>query len=493
MSYFYDNLPNAKGKLTKVSSSVSTTEYTAFDIMGRVTGHKQTTDGNAYTTGYAYNLSGALIEETYPSGRKVKNTLDANGDLAQVQSQKTSSDIYRNYANNFVYNAAGAVSSLRLGNGKFETTQYNSRLQPTQIGLGASASSQNLLKLNYDYGTTANNGNVLSQTITVPTVGSNNGFTALQTYNYDTLNRLKDATENTTPNGSSASQSWKQTFLYDRYGNRNFDTTANRTTTIPTGCAVAVCNPSVDPTTNKLVGYQFDNAGNTKVDANNQIFVYDSENKQVQVSNANGVVGNYFYDGDGKRIKKVVPNGETTIFVYDVTGKLVAEYSTVVASISQAKISYLSNDHLGSPRITTDAIGVVISRRDFMPFGEEIARANYGSDSIRQKFTGYERDDETGLDFAEARYFNSTFGRFSSPDDFRNDTMTVDPQSWNLYVYVRNNPFRFTDPNGEKAKVTSNCNQETNTCTINISASFAVYGASGQNVSQESSCQKLWK
>jgi YD repeat-containing protein len=56
-------------------SSISTTEYTSFDILGRVTGHKQTTDGTDYVTGYTYNLSGALIEETYPSGRVV-GTLD---------------------------------------------------------------------------------------------------------------------------------------------------------------------------------------------------------------------------------------------------------------------------------------------------------------------------------------------------------------------------------------------------------------------------------
>lgn len=50
VSYFYDNLTNAKGRLIKVSSSVSTTEYTSFDILGRVTGHKQTTDGEEYET-----------------------------------------------------------------------------------------------------------------------------------------------------------------------------------------------------------------------------------------------------------------------------------------------------------------------------------------------------------------------------------------------------------------------------------------------------------
>ncbi|MBL8185022.1 MAG: hypothetical protein JNK51_08850 [Blastocatellia bacterium] len=45
----------------------------------------------------------------------------------------------------------------------------------------------------------------------VPTVGTNTGFSAVQTYNYDSLNRLKDATEMLTPHGGSQSQSWKQT------------------------------------------------------------------------------------------------------------------------------------------------------------------------------------------------------------------------------------------------------------------------------------------
>ena len=100
-------------------------------------------------------------------------------------------------------------------------------------------------------------------------------------------------------------QQWKQTFTFDRYGNRRFDE-AN-TTTLPTNCVIAVCNPTIDPATNKLVGYGFDSSGNTKVDANGQTFTYDAENKQVQVSNSNGIVGQYAYDGEGKRVKKYVP------------------------------------------------------------------------------------------------------------------------------------------------------------------------------------------
>ncbi|MFN0141014.1 MAG: RHS repeat domain-containing protein [Pyrinomonadaceae bacterium] len=460
VEYFYDGsnaaggIANSKGKLTKVASSISTTEYMAFDILGRVTRSKQTTDGVEYGGGtdptkwmtYTYNLSGALIEQQYPSGRVVKNTLSTDGDLQQVQSRRIN-DTFRNYANGFAYTAAGAVASMRLGNGKSESTQFNSRLQPTQIGLGNSATNQNLLKLNYDCGTTQNNGNVLSQTITVPSVGTNNGFVAVQNYNYDSLNRLKDATENVTPNGGTTSQLWKQAFTFDRYGNRRFDP-AN-TTTIPAGCAEAVCNPQIDPATNKLIGYVFDTSGNTTTDANGQTFTYDGENKQVQVNNAGGIVGQYHYDGDGKRVKKYVPStGETTVFVYDAGGKSIADYSTVVEPQATAKISYLTNDHLGSPRITTDATGQTISRRDFRPYGEEIARVNYGSDSIRQKFTGYERDIEINLDFAQARYYGFTFGRFTSPDKPLLDQSSSEPQSWNLYLYAGNSPLKYTDPLG---------------------------------------------
>ena len=466
VSYFYDNVTNAKGKLTKVTNgtgaNASTTEYGTFDILGRVTRSKQTTDGVVYGTDaapmtYTYNLSGAMIEQKYPSGRVVKNVLDADGDLAQVQSKKNVTDIFRNYANSFVYTAAGAVSSLRLGNGKFENTQYNSRLQPTQIGLGASASTQNLLKLNYDYGTTDNNGNVKSQTITVPTIGSNAGFTANQTYTYDNLNRIKDAKEMV-----GTTQTWMQTFLYDRYGNRNFDTTLNRTTTIPSGCAAAVCNPAVDPATNKLVGYQFDNLGNTKTDAENRTFIYDAENKQVEVKNSsNATVGQYFYDGDGKRVKKYVPStGETTIFVYDAAGKLVAEYSTIVEPPSTAKIAYLTNDHLGSPRINTDAVGAVTARHDYHPFGEEIATSQrtsglgYADDTVRKQFTGYERDIETDLDFAQARMYSNTHGRFNSTDPIQfSKEHPPNPQRWNLYIYVVNNPLALVDKDGRKPRV----------------------------------------
>ena len=378
----------------------------------------------------------------------MKNVLDNDGELSLVQSARcgvvngvtaTCSDPqgYFSYAKSFTYNAAGAVTSMQLGNGRWETTQFNSRLQPTQIALGTVQNATDKLKLNYEYGATGlvNNGNVTKQTITVP--GLAQPF--VQSYTYDELNRIKTATE--TDNGV---QTWTQVYGFDRYGNRNI--------TSGTG----VTNLTFNGSNNRITtsGYSYDNAGNTVADPSGKTYTYDAENKQTMVGN--GSIGQYFYDGDGRRVKKYVPStGETTIFVYDAAGKQISEYSTIVASTNDAKVAYLTTDHLGSPRINTDQNGAVIARHDYMPFGEEIfsdARTttlDYAADTIRKQFTGYERDTETDLDFAQARMYSKSHGRFTSPDNFVNDTHISDPRSWNLYVYVRNNPLMLTDPTGE--------------------------------------------
>jgi RHS repeat-associated protein len=113
---------------------------------------------------------------------------------------------------------------------------------------------------------------------------------------------------------------------------------------------------------------------------------------------------------------------------------------------------------------------------DYLPFGDEIlattqnARSGIGCYSgetgLRQKFTGKERDPESRLDYFIARYYSSASGRFSSPDEWTGgivDPFTgkqisqpgplpyadiTDPQTINKYAYVRNNPLRYTDPDG---------------------------------------------
>jgi RHS repeat-associated protein len=155
---------------------------------------------------------------------------------------------------------------------------------------------------------------------------------------------------------------------------------------------------------------------------------------------------------------KKVTGGVTTVFVYNVAGQLIAEYDDLTSPPpGSGGTSYLTTDHLGSTRVVTGQNQVVKARHDYLPFGEEVAANIAGrtsgtgysaNDSTRQKFIQKERDTESGLDYFLARYYSAAIGRFTSADDIFADQRIVRPQSWNLYIYSRNNPLLYIDPSG---------------------------------------------
>ena len=373
---------------------------------------------------------------------------NSDGEIASIWGTKGTQNSL--YANAISYNSAGAMERLKLGNGKWETAKYNERLQVTEIGLGNSATDKSLLKLEFGYGTaTQNNGSMRSQKI------SFNGLSQAfeQVYAYDDLNRLQSAEEKI-----NANTNWKQTFQYDRFGNRRFD--AANTTNLSQSSPNKVTNPLINTSDNRLKkdqdndlvnDYDYDKNGNLTQDSEGKTFLYDAENHQKELK-INGVSkGKYLYDGDGKRVKKI-SDLETTIFVYNGAGQLVAEYSTQQATTPQ--VSYLTSDHLGSPRIITDNTGNIIARKDFNAFGDETNSAQrtttlgYKPEEIRQDYTGYQKDDESGLEFAQARYYNNKHGRFTSVDPLTASANVKDPQTFNRYSYAMNSPYKFTDPLG---------------------------------------------
>jgi len=125
-------------------------------------------------------------------------------------------------------------------------------------------------------------------------------------------------------------------------------------------------------------------------------------------------------------------------------GGVVAERTWNSATGSLPKVTFHQRDHLGSLRLVTDATGAVVEAHDYYPFGGEMGPVGASS---RRKFTGHERDEETGLDYMLARYYPASMGRFLSVDPGF-DVQSENPQSWNLYGYVRNNPGNATDPDG---------------------------------------------
>jgi RHS repeat-associated protein len=472
VSFYYDgkgldSIPNySKGQTTKVSSSVSETRYTSFDNMGRLLTSQQLTTAAQrsgaqapYTSSYAYNLSGALVSETYPSGRVVTNQFDQDGEMESVWGTQPNQTSAKVYLNQITRNTAGGIEKMRLGNGRWETAAYNERQQITKIGLGYSDTDKSLLNLEYDYGTNLQNNDSLRQQ-KISYTGLTNQI--IQDYAYDNLNRLQSATETVV---GSPTPTWKQSFSFDRFGNRVFDT--NNTTTLSQIVPVKVSNPIINTSDNRLKkdqdndnvpDYDYDKNGNLVLDAENKRFVFDAENRQTKffeaINSTQTPDATYYYDGEGRRVRKISGQNEV-IFVYNASGQLIAEYSNEVPE--DPKVNYLTADHLGSPRIITDAAGTVVSRHDYRAFGDEIMAGTasrttaqgYGSDDeVRQQYTGYERDTESGLDFAQARYYNSKHGRFTSVDPLTASAAIKDPQTFNRYSYALNSPYKFTDPLG---------------------------------------------
>src|SRR5437773_1655476 len=153
------------------------------------------------------------------------------------------------------------------------------------------------------------------------------------------------------------------------------------------------------------------------------------------------------------RIKKVV-GSTTTLYVYSgskpiveyVNGSLSKEYiysgSGLLATLSSGSTTYHHPDHL-SNRAETDASGTVTRSFGHAPFGEKWYETGTADKS---KFTTYERDAESGLDYAQFRYLASGQGRFMSADLLAGRLHA--PQSLNRYSYVLNDPVNLIDPLG---------------------------------------------
>src|ERR1051325_9783452 len=338
-----------------------------------------------------------------------------------------------------------ALTTETYGNALIHAISYNNRLQANEIKLGTSGAPTSALDLTYNYGTTNNNGNVQSLTY------AGGGLSYTQNFGYDSLNRLTTANEN-------SGASWSQTNGYDQYGNR----------WIHYGGVVA--NLAFSTSNNRITtaGFSYDANGNLTNDTIHP-YTFDAENQIKTVDAVNA----YTYDGEGQRVRKFV--GENARFVYGLGGQLIAEFDGSTGNLKKEYLyggatlitieptavnsngtQYTTSDNLGSARAITNASGSVVSRHDYMPFGEELCAGTGGrttgmgfcavGDTNRKKFTGYERDAETGLDFAQARYFSSTEGRFISADSLLGSL--ANPQTFNRYSYVLNNPLNSTDPTG---------------------------------------------
>jgi len=115
-----------------------------------------------------------------------------------------------------------------------------------------------------------------------------------------------------------------------------------------------------------------------------------------------------------------------------------------LATYANGTTYFTHSDWLGDERVRSTLDAGIYSQWMDLPFGEGSNAPNPSP----THFTGKERDPESGLDYFGARYYSSTMGRFLIADNPEADQDRADPQSWNLYAYVRNNPLKNTDPTG---------------------------------------------
>jgi len=136
----------------------------------------------------------------------------------------------------------------------------------------------------------------------------------------------------------------------------------------------------------------------------------------------------------------------------DLQGNITNEYvffagRRIAQRTSSGSVYFYYADALGTVHTITDGTGQACYDATFTPYGQEMLNPNISQTcSSNYKFAGYEYDSETGLYYANARYYNPRLGRFMSPDPLSGDV--TDPQSLNSYAYVENDPTNWTDPSG---------------------------------------------
>jgi len=189
-------------------------------------------------------------------------------------------------------------------------------------------------------------------------------------------------------------------------------------------------------------------------------YVFDAENHLIS---AGGMA--YLYDGDGKRVGKApasTPTQPNYLYWYGTGSQILEETNgagnylyedfyfngmLLARSESDNWVDHFFADALGNTRCVYGDSDPDGGCSDYYPFGGERPITN-GGVNVPFKFTGKERDSESGLDNFGARYTSSDFGRFLSPDPDNAGASDDDPQSWNAYAYVSDNPLNMTDPDG---------------------------------------------
>jgi RHS repeat-associated protein len=456
-TFIYDSNPywsgetatNLKGRLGNMGANLpSGASHTgaafSYDAMGRVIQLWQcgpSTCGTAnqasrYLT-FTYDWTGNLTSETDGGSGYITYGRSLAGEVTSITNNTYSPT---SVVSGIVNGPNGPVS-YSLGNGLSANNSYDAlgRLNGTWTCTGGSI-QPGCPGATQIYGNTVTwSGTQASEVCDIQSLGC-----VLYKYN-DGFNRPTSM--------SSTSNQQLYTYDYDRYGNRWHQTALNGGTSF---------NQSFSATTNQIVGYSYDAAGNMLSDGI-YTYTYDGEGNVLTMS-GNGTSASYVYDAQNKRAR--VQTGSTANeFLVDFAGRQISTWNAATNSGNEGRIywdgkqiayraadgtTYFEHqDYLGTERVRTNAAGSEVGIFQSLPWGDGYTPVNVSGDGGQDTlhFTGLDQDADY-TENARFRNYSPAQGRWLSPDPYDGSYDLTNPQSFNRYAYVRNNPLSFVDPSG---------------------------------------------
>jgi RHS repeat-associated protein len=418
----YSRTYDSRNRLTRTTDAFGRSVSYGYDATNNVT---TMSDAANRQTAYSYDAMNRLDVASLPGGRQVNHDWTADGLLSKVE----------------------------YGNGMSRVYGYDNGDRVTSIINTHSASESEEFVYGYDA-----NSNRESET------RKRNGSTTRSiAYQFDALNRLIQASY-----GGGASVSYG----YDKVGNRLSElgtevggTLVNRTYAYDELNRMSSVSDALTPAQSSTLSYDLN--GNllkeAKPNGQEQRYEYDALNQMSRAAsfanNTETTLGSYDYDFEGRRIAKTVGSA-TTQYVYsginvvnefDGNNQLTASYD-FGADLLRSEFAgegerLYFHDALGSTTSLATNTGATVARYEYDAWGKLISAVQPSANKVN--YTGYRKDEETGLDYAQARYYDSSKGRFTSFDPItENGERMNQPQGMNYYGYVMGNPLKYTDPQG---------------------------------------------
>lgn len=446
-TWVYDTAAHGVGKLAEASTNTGIDRTVTYDSLGRLSSVTLQSPAGNLTTTTTYDPAGRILTRTYPDGFALTNVYNAQGALVEVDPSGHYLGSEASLWKALAWDPEGQVTQEEDGNGVITTHTYDpATLHETGLTAGT---SNGVMDQTYTYDAV---GNVLTRVDTL--AGTSEAFT------YDPLNRLtQDALTKTAGCTSSCTTDVNET--YDALGDITDKSDVGAYTYGDPNHVHAVTEAGSNT-------YSYDADGNLTA-GGGRTYTWMAVDLPASVTQS-GATTSWTYDADYNRVTQTEP-GKTTLFLnpridlgmhYEqVTytgGRIdqihilyagatpIGQYTTTNQSgVPPESTRYFATDPLGSIVAMTDETGAVTDRYAYDPWGKQQILTSQTPTDTDHGFTGQE-ELAVGLVQLNGRLYDPVLARFVSVDPVIEDG--YDPQSYNGYSYVMNNPLAYTDPSG---------------------------------------------